>query len=358
MQFLSVISAMANAVSCAKAPVCATLNRLPCTQTPDTCGGCFNSDYIGDSGDANTPCFLPPSLRPTAAPTRQPTGRPSHRPSSRPSRQPTRQPTQHPTITRTFAPSATPTLAPTNASRRLSEEEEDPTSSSSLASSLSHHGIHLLAATGGGSGGSGGGSIGSITSPSPSGFCNATVPCNVALFQSCVNSVCTVLSKTCFNNCGAPTAAAAKPSTNASYGQCVYLSVETASQLSDCKQGTTSCYATCICAHNRGGLGCDLSAQQLVSTSLHLIKHPINTRNKRPLITLSTHSLTTPSRHFSDTRRVNRLYDRSCCKGCSPLPPPRTPRRPTSSRGPPRPTRSPTTTGSSPAPARLWRLAY
>ena len=313
IQYLSVISAMANVVSCTDAPVCAKLNRLPCVQTPDTCGSCFNSDYIGDSGDANTPCFLPPSLFPTASPTLAPTSAPTLSPTITPTRAPTFPPTPS---NKTLAPHKNATthtnITHTNTTRHLSVADNDATTALSLA--LPHHGIHLLAAGGGGStGGSGGGSgSGTISQQLPAGFCNATIPCNYALFQSCFNNICTVLSKSCYNNCGAPTAALAKASSNTSYGRCAYLSVESGRTLSDCKDGSTSCYATCVCPPKRGGLGCDLTADQLVSTwiSTNTLLHPVHPFKDIHLLeepphhilvtlsTLSSHPLTTSSPFF------------------------------------------------------------
>jgi hypothetical protein len=52
-----------NSVDCSNVTVhCTALNRQLCSTTANTCGGCL-SGYIGLSGDSNTPCGLPSSLR-------------------------------------------------------------------------------------------------------------------------------------------------------------------------------------------------------------------------------------------------------------------------------------------------------
>jgi len=52
-----------NSVDCSNITVhCTALNRQLCSTTANTCGGCL-SGYIGLSGDSNTPCGLPSSLR-------------------------------------------------------------------------------------------------------------------------------------------------------------------------------------------------------------------------------------------------------------------------------------------------------
>mmetsp|Transcript_3810 Transcript_3810/g.5408 ORF Transcript_3810/g.5408 Transcript_3810/m.5408 type:complete len:1330 (-) Transcript_3810:11-4000(-) len=48
-----------NSVDCSLAPNCSELNRKNCASTANTCGGCKSKDYIGDSFDNNSPCFLP-----------------------------------------------------------------------------------------------------------------------------------------------------------------------------------------------------------------------------------------------------------------------------------------------------------
>ena len=46
-----------NFINCTAAPNCSALHRLPCSQTSNTCGSCENANYIGQSGDSNTPCY-------------------------------------------------------------------------------------------------------------------------------------------------------------------------------------------------------------------------------------------------------------------------------------------------------------
>ena len=56
ISFLSVASSMLNFVDCSSSPKCNTLNRYDCKNTANTCGSCL-SNYVGISGDSNTPCM-------------------------------------------------------------------------------------------------------------------------------------------------------------------------------------------------------------------------------------------------------------------------------------------------------------
>jgi hypothetical protein len=51
-------SYLLNQVDCSGVPDCAKLNRAGCSQTPQTCGGCVSSLYVGEVGDSNEPCIL------------------------------------------------------------------------------------------------------------------------------------------------------------------------------------------------------------------------------------------------------------------------------------------------------------
>jgi hypothetical protein len=51
-------SYLLNQVDCSGAPDCAKLNRAGCSQTPQTCGVCVSSLYVGEVGDSNEPCVL------------------------------------------------------------------------------------------------------------------------------------------------------------------------------------------------------------------------------------------------------------------------------------------------------------
>jgi hypothetical protein len=51
-------SYLLNQVDCSGAPDCAKLNRAGCSQTPQTCGVCVTSLYVGEVGDSNEPCIL------------------------------------------------------------------------------------------------------------------------------------------------------------------------------------------------------------------------------------------------------------------------------------------------------------
>jgi hypothetical protein len=54
-QIVSIGGDVMNTVTCTSAPDCESLNRYSCASTTDTCGECYTS-FIGDAGDANTPC--------------------------------------------------------------------------------------------------------------------------------------------------------------------------------------------------------------------------------------------------------------------------------------------------------------
>ena len=56
ISFLSVASSMLNFVDCSSSPKCNALNRYDCKNTANTCGSCL-SNYVGISGDSNTPCM-------------------------------------------------------------------------------------------------------------------------------------------------------------------------------------------------------------------------------------------------------------------------------------------------------------
>ena len=45
-----------NKIDCSNAPNCTALNRKSCSRVANTCGEC-SSNFLGDSGDANTPCY-------------------------------------------------------------------------------------------------------------------------------------------------------------------------------------------------------------------------------------------------------------------------------------------------------------
>ena len=55
-QAAAISSAVINSVDCSNAPNCTALNRDPCSSVPVSCGPCF-SDYIGQSGHHNSPCY-------------------------------------------------------------------------------------------------------------------------------------------------------------------------------------------------------------------------------------------------------------------------------------------------------------
>jgi hypothetical protein len=46
-----------NRVDCSLAPNCSSLLRHVCSTTPQTCGACLSSNYVGTSGDSNDPCY-------------------------------------------------------------------------------------------------------------------------------------------------------------------------------------------------------------------------------------------------------------------------------------------------------------
>jgi hypothetical protein len=53
---VSLVTSMLNVKNCSSAPNCATLYREDCATAPNTCGECLNG-YLGESGNANSPCF-------------------------------------------------------------------------------------------------------------------------------------------------------------------------------------------------------------------------------------------------------------------------------------------------------------
>eukprot|EP01039_Chlorochromonas_danica_P010633 gene10633-11785_t len=55
-------SYLLNKVNCTLAPNCSLLNRKSCFRTPQTCGPCLSSDYVGDDGDSNEACVSVASL--------------------------------------------------------------------------------------------------------------------------------------------------------------------------------------------------------------------------------------------------------------------------------------------------------
>jgi hypothetical protein len=55
-QLIGVYTSGVNQVNCTFAPDCALLNREGCLNVPHTCGACL-TDYVGDAGDSNSPCF-------------------------------------------------------------------------------------------------------------------------------------------------------------------------------------------------------------------------------------------------------------------------------------------------------------
>ncbi|RYG66187.1 hypothetical protein EON64_10330, partial [archaeon] len=57
---ISSTSSALNRVNCTLSPNCILLNRLSCLRTESTCGAC-KPGFIGDTGDRNTRCELPPS---------------------------------------------------------------------------------------------------------------------------------------------------------------------------------------------------------------------------------------------------------------------------------------------------------
>ncbi|RYG68522.1 hypothetical protein EON64_04980, partial [archaeon] len=55
-QGLSVVLSAVSKIDCSQAPSCGSLSREECSATANTCGPCLSS-YLGDDGDANTPCY-------------------------------------------------------------------------------------------------------------------------------------------------------------------------------------------------------------------------------------------------------------------------------------------------------------
>jgi hypothetical protein len=55
-QTVSIISSIVNAVNCTGSPNCTALHRYDCSATPNTCGSCLSTDYVGINGDSNEAC--------------------------------------------------------------------------------------------------------------------------------------------------------------------------------------------------------------------------------------------------------------------------------------------------------------
>jgi hypothetical protein len=61
-------TAAINFVPCSRSPNCASLHRLNCSSTANTCGACISSLYAGEPGDSNSFCYLLPQSSAQVAP--------------------------------------------------------------------------------------------------------------------------------------------------------------------------------------------------------------------------------------------------------------------------------------------------